>query len=238
MIEWLLSPIAPDRLHDVGVLVSWHGRLMVLAWGILVPLGILIARFFKVVPGQDWPNRLDNPAWWHAHRVCQWSAFGLSVVAVGLILAAPSLHDRSVHAVFGWIVLSLLIVQVAGGLLRGTKGGPPDNGGGPASAGDHYDMTVRRQIFEHVHKTAGYVSWMMSIVALGLGLWLANALVWMWVVLLIWWAIVILAFCVFQRQDRALDTYQAIWGPNPTLPGNRRPPIGFGVRRRQGCSKP
>jgi hypothetical protein len=35
-----------------------------------------------------------------------------------------------------------------------------------------------------------------------------------------------------QRAGRCIDTYQAIWGLDPDLPGNRRRPIGFGIVRR------
>lgn len=40
---------------------------MVVAWGVLLPLGILIARFFKVTPRQRWPAELDNKFWWYSH---------------------------------------------------------------------------------------------------------------------------------------------------------------------------
>jgi hypothetical protein len=35
--------------------------LMVLAMGLLTPPLIIVARFFKVTPQQDWPRHLDNP---------------------------------------------------------------------------------------------------------------------------------------------------------------------------------
>lgn len=37
---------------------------MVLAWVILLPLGVLIARFFKITPHQSWPASPDNKFWW------------------------------------------------------------------------------------------------------------------------------------------------------------------------------
>jgi hypothetical protein len=42
------------------------------------------------------------------------------------------------------------------------------------------------------------------------------------------------AFARWQRAGRCIDTYQAIWGPDPAHPGNRRPPVGWGVRRPRG----
>ena len=81
LLDWLLLPLDPDRPHQVSVLVSWHGRLMVLAWGILLPLGVLIARYFKVAPRQNWPAELDNRLWWHAHLSLQWFGVVLSLTA-------------------------------------------------------------------------------------------------------------------------------------------------------------
>ena len=50
-MEWLLAPIDQARAHEIGLGVAWHGRSMVLAWGVLAPLAVLIARFYKVLPG-------------------------------------------------------------------------------------------------------------------------------------------------------------------------------------------
>ena len=63
------------------------------------------------------------------------------------------------------------------------------------------------------------------------GLWLANGPVWMWLCLGLWWLVLAMVATVLQRRGWAIDTYQAIWGPDPLLPGNRRAPIGIGIRR-------
>ena len=65
--EWLLSPLDPLRIHAVDWAVSWHGRLMVIAWLFAFPAGILTARFFKITPRQNWPQVLDNVFWWNLH---------------------------------------------------------------------------------------------------------------------------------------------------------------------------
>jgi hypothetical protein len=59
-MDWLLAPIDATRAHEVGFAVSWHARSMVLAWAVLAPLAVVIARYFKVLPGQDWPRELDR----------------------------------------------------------------------------------------------------------------------------------------------------------------------------------
>ena len=53
----------------------------------------------------------------------------------------------------------------------------------------------------------------------------------MWLVIGGWWLACLIVFGVLQRRGLAFDTYQAHWGADPVHPGNRRPPIGFGIRR-------
>ena len=231
MIEWLATPIDPARAHEVGAFVSWHGRLMVLAWGALFPLGILIARFWKVTPGQDWPRELDNKAWWHGHLGLQYSGGAAMLAGLALILFTET--GDSTHAHLGWVIAGFAGLQFLAGWFRGTKGGPTE----PTLRGDHYDMTPRRLAFEHFHKYAGYGLLALAVWGVTSGMWLANAPVWMWLGLGIWWAMLIAAFIVLQRRGMAVDTYQAIWGPDPSLPGNRRPPIGWGVKRRDGSGR-
>lgn len=237
MIDWLLAPVDTGRAHDLGGLVSWHARGMVLAWAVLVPLGIIAARYFKVTPWQDWPRVLDNRLWWIAHRALQYSAGLATLLALGLILAngrTPQSVTPGIwlHAVLGWAVVSLAAVQFTSALLRGSKGGPtsPDPAG--TLHGDHYDMTRRRRVFEHVHKFGGLMVLLLSMTTILTGLWQANAPHWMWIVICGWWVILGVAVIALERKVGALDTYQAIWGPDPDLPGNRIAPIGLGVRRR------
>jgi hypothetical protein len=237
MIEWLLSPVDPSRLHQVGPLVSWHGRLMVLAWAVIVPAGIIAARYFKVTPRQDWPRVLDNRAWWVAHRGLQYSA-GLVLLAAALLVLWPGTTARSttptlwLHRLFGITVIALALVQFLSAWLRGTKGGPTSPALDGSLRGDHFDMTPRRRRFEWVHKFGGIVALAVSVAAILTGLWQANGPVWMWLCLLGWWGGLAGVVVLCERRSGALDTYQAIWGNDPALPGNRIKPIGIAVRRK------
>ena len=233
-LDWFLQPLSGALEHHLSGYVAWHGRGMVLAWAIFVPLGILVARYFKVTRRQDWPQRVDNRFWWHAHRTLQLAAFAISIAALWSVrhVAGSQASVARAHALAGWCVLLLGLLQVLSGFLRGTKGGPT----GERSAvgdwhGDHYDMTPRRVAFEYLHKFGGWFATALALVALVSGLVVADAPRWMLVVVCGWW--LLLAGCAYawQRQGRCLDTYQAIWGPDPVHPGNRRPPIGPGVRQ-------
>ena len=233
MWDWLMAPVDASRVHEVGALLSWHGRLMVIAWGVLVPLGILIARFFKIAPWQSWPKRLDNRFWWYCHLTFQITGYTLMVLAILLIWDAPRHADHAgVHWLFGWSVFFLATMQVLGGYLRGTKGGPTAPAPDGSWRGDHYDMTPRRVLFERVHKSLGYLAVATGAATLLTGLWQANAPRGLFVILIVWWLFLGYAFVFLQRRGMAVDTYQAIWGPDPRHPGNvRDKPIGIGISR-------
>ena len=233
-LTWLKQSIDPTRSHDISIHESWHARLMVLAWGVLIPLGVVAARFFKILPKQNWPNELDRREWWWAHLVLQCSGATLAIVGVILILILGSHEADSgsfVHRVFGWLTMSCLLTQVIGGLVRGTRGGPSYPAPDGSWRGDHYDMTFRRKIFEHLHKWIGYLALLSGCITITLGLWMVNAPWWMWLSIFLWWLVLIVLSGVLQRHGYAVDTYQAIWGPDPKHPGNQSKPIGLGVHR-------
>ncbi len=227
-MDWWLAPIDPDRAHAVGFAVSWHARSMVLAWGILAPLAVFIARYFKVLPRQDWPRELDNQLWWRSHWIGHSCVAGLSLLGLGLIIDGVGMPK--LHGSLGYCVLGLMALQIAFGILRGTKGGPTTG----CLRGDHYDMTPRRVAFEYAHKTLGYLTLVLAIATILAGLWEANGPRWMWACLLVWWTGLLACSVYLQRRGHAIDTYQAIWGPDPKHPGNRRRPVGWGIRRMEG----
>jgi hypothetical protein len=219
MFEWLLSPIDPARAHDVGAALAWHGRLMVLGWGVLIPLGVVAARFLKVTPRQDWPHELDNRFWWRSHLTLQYAGGVCMAAGFILILAGgPGLAQAWLHRALGYCVLALGALQFLAGWLRGSKGGPSEQD----MRGDHYDMTARRRIFEHVHRTFGYLAVGLAMAAVLTGLWAANAPLWMWIAIAGWWALLGAAFMRLQLLGWHVSSYHAIWGPDPAHPGNRK----------------
>ncbi|MEO1649405.1 MAG: cytochrome b561 domain-containing protein, partial [Pseudomonadota bacterium] len=181
-MEWLASPIDPTRPHDVSLFVSWHARLMVLAWAFLFPTGILAARYFKILPWQKWPQQLDSRVWWRTHLTCQYVG-GVAVFAglIFVIMAPDALGGDLWHAIMGWSAIAVCGLQFTSGWLRGTKGGPTHLGRDGSLSGDHYDMSLRRIAFEYYHKTVGYLGLSCAWAAILFGLWQANAPIWMWV---------------------------------------------------------
>ena len=227
--DWLLTGLSGHPHVSPPAWAYWHARCMVVGWTILLPVGMLIARFLKVTPRQNWPSSLDNKFWWRCHIRLQ--AAGLALVLVGLALvyarstAGSALANA--HHVGGWLVIGIGALQLLSGLLRGSKGGPT----AVTVRGDHYDMTLRRVIFEYLHKTLGWAAMAVAICVTVAGMVLVDAPRWMAVVIGCWWVAYALIFIWLQAKRRCIDTYQAIWGPDTRHPGNRRPPIGWGINR-------
>ena len=228
-LAWWLAPLSGATEHHPPDWVIWHARTMVAAWGVLLPIGILAARYFKVTPQQDWPRVLDNKIWWHTHRGLQY--LGMALVAVGVVLAWNAGAKASMvslwHHWLGWTVVALGAGQIAGAWARGSKGGPTD----ASVRGDHYDMTAHRRWFERLHKGLGWLALVLALLTIVLGLMAADAPRWMAAGLVAWWLLLCALAWHWQRLGRCIDTYQAIWGPDPAHPGNQVPATGWGVHR-------
>ena len=211
---------------------------MLIAWLVLMPVALLVARFYKITPGQDWPRHLDNPFWFVNHRRLGYAIMLVTLAALAIMVWSErgALFWQGAHAAAGWAVIALGVFQIVGSLLRGTHGGPLD----PFTRklrppeqwpGDHFSFTRRRIVFEYTHKLAGYVLLPLTLWTVGEGLAAVEAPSWLWLVIALWTIVCIGVFVYLQRMGRCIDTYQAIWGPDKSLPGNRRTPIGFGIRR-------
>ena len=245
VVAFLLEPWSGATDHRIPAAWAWHGRLMVLAGAVLFPVGVMLARYYKVTRRQSWPEELDNRFWWHGHRLTQYLGVGLMTAAVAVVWMDcsggggaewPSRQSPMTrHALVGLAALAAGWMQIALGLARGSKGGPTDPGADPRDPrtwrGDHYDMTPRRIAFEWSHKILGYLALVLAVAAIVTGLVHADAPRWMFLVPAAWWT-ALLAWAVrMQRLGRNIDTYQAIWGPDSGHPGAKRRPTGFGVRR-------
>ena len=147
------------------------------------------------------------------------------------LLYRQGLNSTSIHSRVGYVVLVLVAVQIALGYFRGSKGGPTAPRTNGDLSGDHYDMSLRRRVFEALHKSLGYCLLLLAVAAIVMGLWHVNAPRWMWICVVSWWISLVSIFIVLQRKGYAIETYQAIWGPDPKHPGNSAPPAGWGMRR-------
>ena len=108
-------------------------------------------------------------------------------------------------------------VAFLSGVLRGTKGGPTAIQADPHDPatwrGDHYDMTLRRRVFEAWHKRAGYIAFVLALPTAWLGLGLVAAPAWVHTLPLLAIAAFVATFIQLSRRGRRVDTWVAIWGP-------------------------
>ncbi|MCC6473906.1 MAG: cytochrome b [Burkholderiales bacterium] len=240
MWNWLLNPFAAAAPPSFSAVIAWHGCFMALAWVVLMPMALAVARFYKITPGQDWP-RVSNSFWFRSHRWLGYATGIATVVAMAGFLwrSEPLILWQRPHAMTGWALLALALFQVVGSLFRGTHGGPIDQiTRKPVPPerwpGDHFSLTRRRIIFEYSHKYTGYALIPLTVWQVASGLQDAGAPNWISIMAGLWAVILAAAFIRLQAAGRCIDTYQAIWGLDETLPGYRREPIGWGITRVHG----
>ncbi|KAH7838665.1 hypothetical protein Vadar_029627 [Vaccinium darrowii] len=91
-----------------------HGILNMLGWGILIPIGAIIARYFK-----DW-----DPFWFYAHISVQSLGFilGVAGVSCGFVLKHKLSVIVSKHEGIGIFILVLGCLQMMAVLARPQKG--------------------------------------------------------------------------------------------------------------------
>jgi hypothetical protein len=85
-----------------------HGVLNAVSWGVLMPLGAVIARYLKVFKSAD-------PAWFYLHVTCQTSAYivGVAGWGTGLKLGSDSVGvTYSTHRALGISLFVLGTLQV------------------------------------------------------------------------------------------------------------------------------
>ncbi|MQL69642.1 hypothetical protein Taro_001943 [Colocasia esculenta] len=119
-----------------------HGVLNAVSWGVLMPMGAIIARYLRVFKSAD-------PAWFYLHVGCQCSAYivGVAGWGTGLKLGSDSVDIKhNLHRNIGITLFCLATLQVFALLLRPNK--------------DH-----KYRIFWNVyHWSVGYAVIILSIV--------------------------------------------------------------------------
>ncbi|XP_061342288.1 cytochrome b561 and DOMON domain-containing protein At3g25290-like [Gastrolobium bilobum] len=88
---------------------SVHGVLNIIGWGTLLPIGVIIARYFRVFPVK-W-----DPTWFYLHIGCQLTGFLIGTVgwAIGLSLGhASTYYTFHTHRAFGIIIFTFSTIQM------------------------------------------------------------------------------------------------------------------------------
>lgn len=147
-VLWLKG--STEAVEDLRPVLAVHGFMMFVAWGILLPGGIMSARYLKHVKGDQW---------YQIHVYLQYS--GIAIILLGVLFAAAELRGffvTSVHVKFGLTAIILALVQPINAYMRPKK---PANG----------EVASRnRIIWEYFHVITGRCAIAVGIVALYTGM--------------------------------------------------------------------
>ncbi|CAN4097908.1 unnamed protein product [Withania somnifera] len=136
--------------EDLRPVLAVHGFMMFLAWGILLPGGILAARYLKHVKGDGW---------FQIHVYLQYS--GLSIVFLGFLFAVAELRGlsfSSLHVKFGMLAIVLAIAQPINAYLR------------PKKPGAEEEVSPKRRLWKYIHVIVGRGAIVVGIAALITGM--------------------------------------------------------------------
>nr|CAB3484983.1 unnamed protein product [Digitaria exilis] len=90
-----------------------HGLLGMMGWGVLMPIGMLTARYFR---------QLD-PCWFYTHMAIQVAGFavGIAAIVLGFRLNGDGIKNVDVHKALGIAILAMASLQVLAILARPDK---------------------------------------------------------------------------------------------------------------------
>ncbi|CAI0459168.1 unnamed protein product [Linum tenue] len=148
-VRILLLGGSTEAEQDIRPVLAVHGFMMFLAWGILLPGGILAARYLKHVKGDSW---------YQIHVYLQYS--GLAIVLLGFLFAVAELRGlyvSSLHVKFGLAAVCLACVQPVNAFMR------------PKRPGNGEEVTRKRLMWEYLHVIVGRSAIIFGIVALFTG---------------------------------------------------------------------
>ncbi|KAK7245641.1 hypothetical protein RIF29_40489 [Crotalaria pallida] len=146
----LLMRGSAEAEQDLLPVLVVHGFMMFLAWGVLLPGGILAARYLK---------HLKGDGWYKIHVYLQYS--GLSIVLLALLFAVAELRGfyvGSAHVKFGLAAIFLACIQPVNASLRPQK---PANG---------EQASFKRVVWEYLHIIVGRSAIVVGIAALFTGM--------------------------------------------------------------------
>ncbi|WCJ30365.1 Cytochrome b561 DM13 and DOMON domain-containing protein At5g54830 [Euphorbia peplus] len=149
-VRVLLMRGSTEAEQDLRPVLAVHGFMMFLAWGILLPGGILSARYLKHVKGDGW---------YQIHVYLQYS--GLAIVLLGLLFAVAELggfYVSSLHVKFGLIAIFLACAQPINASIRPKR---PANG---------EEVSSKRIIWEYSHIITGRCAAVAGVAALFSGI--------------------------------------------------------------------
>lgn len=110
LINYSPGIIAPTESNNYDKMKRSHGVLGVIGWGLILPVGAMVARFL----------RHREPLWYYLHTLIQFSGFLIVIagVVVGQALYNNIHADVAAHRGIGYFALTLSILQVLAFFIR------------------------------------------------------------------------------------------------------------------------
>ncbi|GAB2284957.1 hypothetical protein Dimus_019412 [Dionaea muscipula] len=152
-IRVMLTSGTAEAEQDLRPVLGIHGIMMFLAWGILLPGGVLAARFLK---------HLKGDGWYRIHVYLQYS--GLSIVLLGFLFAVAELRGlyvSSLHVKFGLTAIVLACAQPVNAYFRPKR---------PTTNGELEVAPPSRVVWEYSHAIAGRGAILVGMMALITGI--------------------------------------------------------------------
>ena len=159
-----------------------HGVLMAIAFGFLLPLGIIFARFFR--------SPHYSPLWFRLHQVLMLLGFALIIAAfaIGVVRANDndfSHSEYTFHRRAGFYVFGAVCLQVMMGLVRPAASAP----------GSGQKLSVQRTVWNEAHRWNGRVAYAFGIAQIYTGIHVLDRHMTLWIVLFsaLWGSLILIA---------------------------------------------
>ena len=134
---------------------------MGLSWGVMLPIGVLVARYTKhTLPG-------GQPAvWFRVHRGTQTAGLVISIAGLAIALARPEFGPIDTpHGYIGLVVMALALLQPLNAMVRPKAIDKTVD----KSAAPGRKKTCRRSVWEVLHKSTGYLAVVLALANMFLG---------------------------------------------------------------------
>lgn len=172
---WLLEGAITDSeaipcSYQWFSLLHLHGVIMYLAWGLLLPFGVMIGRYYR----WSWP------VWFFVHIFCQ--VFGTLLTVCGFIIVFLVSSEPSFpHGIIGIILMLTISQQFLSGIIRPWLRREDGRYVDDCKEKDTFKYKWRR-CWEVYHRVSGVIAIALGFTQVTLGVFLINAPLAVWCV--------------------------------------------------------
>ncbi|KAL2926135.1 hypothetical protein RDABS01_028980 [Bienertia sinuspersici] len=149
-VRVMLNRGSAEVEQDLRPVLAVHGFMMFLAWGILLPVGVLTARYMKHVKGDGW---------YQIHVYLQYS--GLSIVLLGFLFAVAELKGLFMTSIHVKLGLTAVILACSQPIIASVRPKKSSTGENPSS---------KRVIWEYSHVIIGRSAIIIGMASLFTGM--------------------------------------------------------------------